>query len=119
MAGSVLHAAVVFIILLLSFTYGLGQGFVRANQLKSSKITTVICWYMETIRLVLGVTLTLVWLAGCVFLHETFTPMSLPSVLTISIQLIWMLLLPGVAYLPSKFFDMLSIALYEGLVLGE
>jgi len=90
----------------------MAKDFLRHHHLTIKRSVLIVAWYMETIRLVSGVSWMLGWFAVCLFIGDYFSG-GRPAILIYAWQVLWLFLYPIVTYPPYKVIDQVSLHVCE------
>ena len=107
---------VIIITLLIAFivlSRWMAKGFLRHHQLTPKRSVLIVAWYMETVRLVSGVSWMLGWFAVCVFIGDYFSGEERPTILIYAWQVMWLFIYPIATYPPYKVIDQMSLLACE------
>ena len=104
---------ITFLIAFLVLSRQIAKGFLRHHQLTPKGIVLIVAWYMETVRLVSGVSWMLGWFAVCLFIGDYFSGEVRPKILIYAWQALWMFIYPIVTYPPYKVIDHVSLLACE------
>jgi hypothetical protein len=99
---------VIIITLMIAFivlSRWMAKGFLRHHQLTPKWSVLIVAWYMETVRLVSGVSWMLGWFAVCVFIGDYFSGEERPTILIYAWQVMWLLVIDQMSLLACEMVD--------------